>query len=126
MIYKLLDYETGISEYIEDNENLANARLKEIQDRCLELNDYIFTVSKEIVNGSDTVWTKADLENDLEDFKYFVFNPLTGRHEKVNSLTEAKEKLNEVKQNYITHLNLDKWVVVDEIPQPKVEGLTQL
>jgi len=126
MIYSLTNYETGKSEYIENDENLANARLKELQNRWLELNNDLFTFLKEIVDGNNTTWISANLENDIENCRYHLFNPVLGQHETTNSFTEAKQKLNEIKENYLKHIGLDKWVIVDEIPQPKAIGLTTL
>lgn len=119
MVYKILNLVTGITEYIETSEADAVARLKQIQDEYLVQENYRFTVNKEVVNGNDTTWMAADLDNDEEDYAYHVFNTLTGQHEKVLSLSEAKARKAQIKQDFLVFNGLDKYEILDEIPKPK-------
>lgn len=90
-------FQNKIFDTLEEAENFANPIIQQF----LTNEDYRFSVAKEIINGNDTTWTSADLINDEENYSYFVFNTITGLHEKVNSKTEAINKLNEVKQQFI-------------------------
>ena len=116
MVYKILNLVTGITEYIETSEADAAVRLKQIQDEYLAQEDYRFTVAKEVISGNDTTWMAADLNNDVEDYSYFVFNTLTGQHEKVASLSEAKARKEQIKQDFLVHCGMDKYEVLDAIP----------
>ena len=114
MFYKVRNL--GNVEYF-DSEEAANNRLVELQKKCLEENDYIFTVAKEVVNGNDTTWMNADLENDPENFKYHVFNPVTGLYEESMSLSEAKQIQERIKQEFIIHMKLDKFELTETKPK---------
>lgn len=116
MVYKILNLVTGITEYIETSEADAVVRLKQIQDEYLAQEDYRFTVAKEVISGNDTTWMAADLNNDVEDYSYFVFNTLTGQHEKVALLSEAKARKEQIKQDFLAFYNLDKYEILDAIP----------
>jgi hypothetical protein len=116
MIYRLNNPITLLYEYIDGTQDEANTRLKELQDLYLTQESYRFSVAKEVINENDTTWSNADLQNDLEDHLYQVFNPLTGVYEQVNSLTLAKELLNQYKQDFLVYIGLDKWEIVDAIP----------
>ena len=121
MIYRIPNLITGTFEYIETNEADANAKLLENQTAYLLQENYRFTVAKEIVDGNNTTWTNADLENDPENGNYFVFNTMTGLHEKANSLTEAKQLFARIKQDFLVFVQLDKWEIVDKIPNTNLE-----
>jgi hypothetical protein len=114
MFYKVNNL--GNVEYF-DSELAANTKLAEIQKAYLEQNDYVFTIAKEVVNGNETTWMNADLENDPEDYKYHVFNTLTGLHEEVMSLSEAKKLQERIKQEFIVHSNIDKFEIVETKPK---------
>lgn len=114
MFYKVNNL--GNAEYF-DTELAANTRIYEIQKSYLQQNDYIFTISKEVINGNDTTWMLADLENDPEDYKYHVFNTLTGLYEEANSLSEAKKLQEKIKQQFLVNANLDKFEIVETKPK---------
>ena len=86
----------------------ATAKLAEIKTLGLAQEDYRFTVAKEVVNGNDTTWTNADLDNDLEEGRYYVFNTFTGQHEFVASLTQAKNRKSELKEQFAESLGLNE------------------
>jgi len=88
--------------------NEAQIKLAEIKAEVLALEDYRFTVAKETVNGNDTTWSNADLENDPEDNNYYVFNTFTGQHELVDSLSQAKARKLELKEQFATDLGLNE------------------
>jgi len=83
-----------------------------------------FTVAKEIVNGNDTTWMSADLDNDSEDYTYQVFNHLTGKHEKVGSLTQAKNRVAQIKQEYLVSLSMVEPISMEQRPEPQVWSAT--
>jgi len=84
----------------------ANAKLAEIKASIIAAEDYRFTVAKEVVNGNDTTWMNADLDNDPEEYRYHVFNQYTGQHELFTSLSAAKARRLEIKEQFINELNL--------------------
>jgi hypothetical protein len=114
MFYKVSNL--GNVEYF-DSELAANTKLAEIQKAYLEQNDYVFTIAKEVVNGNETTWMNADLENDPEDHTYHVFNTLTGLHEETISLSEAKKLQERIKQEFIADANIDKFEIVETKPK---------
>ena len=115
MIYKIKNAITNSYDYVE-SEDLANVKLAENKDAYLKQEESRFSVAKITVVGYDTTWDNADLENDLEDYEYQVFNQYTGVHEKVDSLSLAKARRQEIINMFITECDLDAWVIVDKIP----------
>lgn len=99
--------------------NEAKTKLAEIKAEVLASEDYRFTVAKETVNGNDTTWSNADLENDPENYTYHVFNTFTGQHESFASLSLVKARRLELKEQFATALGLN-----DE-PQLKPKELDQ-
>jgi hypothetical protein len=107
MTYLVSNSITGQQFEIEDL-NEAKTKLAEIKAEVLAWEDYRFTVAKETVNGNDTTWSSADLENDPEDNTYHVFNTFTGQHELVDSLSQAKARKLELKEQFATDLGLNE------------------
>jgi hypothetical protein len=66
-----------------------------------------FTVVKETVNGDDVTWVNADLDNDEEIHRYQIFNTFTGQHEAMQSLTEVKNRKQELLNQLLINLKLD-------------------
>lgn len=119
MIYKIKNAINNNYDYLElQSEQFATAKLAENRDAFLKQEESRFSVAKVTVVGYDTTWDNADLENDLEDYEYQVFNQYTGVHEKVDSLSLAKARRQEIINMFITECDLDAWVVVDKIPDP--------
>lgn len=106
MTYLVSNPLTGQQFEIEDL-NEAKTKLAEIKAEVLASEDYRFTVAKETVNGNDTTWANADLDNDPEDYTYHVFNTFTGQHELVTSLSAAKTRRLELKEQFVTDLSLN-------------------
>jgi hypothetical protein len=106
MTYLVKDFFTGEQFEIEDL-NEARAKLAEIKTAGLAREEYRFTVAKEIINGNDTTWSNANLDTDPEDSHYRVFNTFTGQHELVTSLSQAKARRLEIKEQFISSLNLN-------------------
>jgi hypothetical protein len=106
LIYLISNPLTGQQFEIEDL-NEAKTKLAEIKAGVLASEDYRFTVAKETVNGNDTTWSNADLDNDPEDYTYQVFNTFTGQHESLASLSLAKARHLELKEQFATSLGLN-------------------
>lgn len=117
MIYQIQNYITNVYDYVE-SEELANAKLAENRDAFLKQEESRFSVAKVTVVGYDTTWENANLENDLEDYEYQVFNQHTGVHEKIYSLSLAKARRQELIDAFVVELGLHAWVIVDKIPDP--------
>ena len=106
MTYLVSNPITGQEFEIEDL-NEAKNKLAEIKIAVLISNDYRFTVAKEIINGNDTTWSNADLDNDPENNHYHVFNTFTGQHELFTSLNSAKARRLEIKEQFANDLGLN-------------------
>lgn len=96
----------------------ANLKLQENASAYLAQEAYRFNVGKEIIEGNNTVWCAADLENDAEIGAYHVFNNNTGGYEIFGTLTEAKQRLQQLKDELLSANKLDSFKIVDEVPQP--------
>lgn len=121
MIYQIRNATNNGYDYVE-LEELANTKLAENRDAYLKQEEYRFSVAKITVVGNNTTWDNADLENDLEDYVYQVFNQYTGVHEKVDSLSLAKVRRQELIDAFVVECGLDAWVIVDEITNPTNVG----
>jgi len=106
MIYLITNPFTGEKFEITDLTE-ATAKLAEIKTLVLAQEDYRFTVAKEVVNGNDTTWMNADLNNDPEEGRYYVFNTFTGQHELFTLLSQAKTKRLELKEHFAESLGLN-------------------
>ena len=125
MIYQIQNYITGVYDYVE-SEELANAKLAENRDAYLEQEKDRFAVAKVIISGTKTTWTNADLESDLEDYVYQVFNQYDGVYEQLESLSLAKARRQELIDAFVVEIGLDAWVIVDKIPNPICQPITAI
>ena len=127
MTYLVRNPITGQEFEIEDL-NEAKTKLAEIKVEVLVSEDYRFTVAKETVNGNDTIWTSADLDNDPEDYVYKVFNTFTGQHESLASLSLAKARRLELKEQFVTELGLngEPQLKSEQPEQPNTTGSQDL
>jgi len=117
MIYQIQNYITHIYDYVE-SEELANAKLVENRDAYIEQQKDRFAVAKVIISGTNTTWMNADLESDLENYVYQVFNQYDGVYEQLESLSLAKARRQELIDAFVVELGLDAWAIVDKIPNP--------
>lgn len=115
--YSIKNYITSQTEYFVPTEEIklqyselicnvggleaAIEKAQQIKIDFLEQESYRFTVTKETMNGNDTTWGNADLLNDPEEGVYHVFNHEIGAHEKINGLSAAISRLNELKTAFI-------------------------
>ena len=100
MTYKITNPVSNQFEFFEVLED-AEARLVVVKNEFLQQEDYRFTVAKEVVDGNNTTWMSADLENDIEDYVYQVFNHNTGLHEQVSTLSAAKLRVAQLKSDFV-------------------------
>jgi hypothetical protein len=106
------------------------ATLEEAEEKIIPLKEQVlleqadrFTIVKAIVDDENNeTWVKADLENDVEHNKFYVFNTLTGHHEMFNSLTTALARHNEIKLEFINSLSF----YIKDAYQPVVNGAENL
>ena len=117
MTFLVIDVFTG-DRFEFDSRADADAKAQEIHASSLVREAYRFSVAKEVVNGNDTTWMNADLDNDPEESNYHVFNTFTGQHELVNSLRAAKTRNAELKTQFAAALI----VSVTEVVQPRTTG----
>ena len=105
MTYLIVNPFTAESFETEDLD-AARTKLAEVKAFVISQEDYRFTVAKELVNGNDTTWTNADLNNDPENGRYHVFNTFTGQHELFATLSSAKTRRLELKEQFATDVGL--------------------
>lgn len=80
-----------------------------------------FAINKVVVEGNNTTWMNADLENDPEDGEYQVLNHITGTYQKCNSLSEAKALNTQIQNEFLTQCGLDNPVELDKMPETKTK-----
>lgn len=102
------------------------ANIKAIQNKqaYLEQESYRFTIAKEVIDGNNTTWMNADLLNDSEEGVYQVFNQFTGLHEAIDGLSNAVNRMVELKNQFINGFN---WGVVElnELPAKHIGSYSQ-
>lgn len=123
MKYKFTNLVTNIVETFSTREE-AEARLNIVKQEYIEQESYQFTVAKEIIDGNNTTWMAADLNNDPEDYVYQVFNPNTGLHEQVSSLTAAKARNQELKDAFLSDSFFNAIVEYEEEVIPSIPSTT--
>lgn len=92
---------------------LAQQRLKELQNIYLQQEIDRFAVSIVTMTNDGEVWSKANLETDSEIADYRVFNQVTGLYESVATLTEAKALVQSHKDNFLNSINMADVIVVE-------------
>ena len=108
---------------IEGAKEMAEAKLQELRSEVLAAEAHRFTVAQEIVDGPNTTWQTADLEG-VEVGVYMVFNHETGLHEKVESLTQAKQLMQQFQEKFLTDIGLDAVKELAEMPKPKAQPIS--
>lgn len=108
-------------EYIEDEQS-ANMKIQENKIIYLNQEAHRFNIAKEIIEGNNTTWCAADLENDPEEGVYKVFNHTTGQYEGVQGLSNAKARNQQLKDEFFYASNYSKYEVVEEMP-PTTGGI---
>jgi hypothetical protein len=100
-------------------ETNAQNKLIETQNALLTREASRFVITTTEVNGNDTVW-RALSSDDPEIGVYEVFNYETGQYTKYQTLTDAKNAINELKQKLLTDCNLTNYTTVDALPKLQV------
>lgn len=88
----------------------ANEKVEQNKQNFLQQELHRFSIAKEVVDGNNTTWMNADLLNDSEEGIYKVFNHLTGQHESVDGLSNAINRMTQLKNDFINSFN---WNVVE-------------
>lgn len=99
MIYRTYNYETGKLEYF-DTREAAEQKAAEIATYFMQREEYRFSISKVTLNGNDTTWGAADLDIDPEEGDYKVFVHTTGAYEDFSSLSAAKVRMQQLKDEF--------------------------
>jgi hypothetical protein len=131
---------TGVMEYFVpdektklDNDHLvcfiggiekANLKVNTNKQNYLEQESYRFTIAKEVVDGNNTTWCNADLLNDTQEGIYQVFNQFTGLHEPIDGLTNAINRMNELKTQFLNQFNWDI-VEINQLPVKHIGPYSQ-
>ena len=97
----------------------ADALLLQIRRDFLLYQSPRFAINKVVVEGNNTTWMNADLENDPEDGEYQVLNHMTGTYQKCTSLSEAKSLNTQIQNAFLTLCGLDNPVELDKMPETK-------
>lgn len=96
---------------------IAEAKRLENINSFLMQESYRFSIAKEVVEGLNTTWTAVtDLDSDDHADGYYVFNTITGQHEKVTTKLEVKQKVEEIKQAFLVHSGVEDVSIVNSIP----------
>lgn len=100
----------------------ANAKSEQNKKQFLEQEYYRFAIAKEVVDGNNTTWMNADLLNDSEQGMYQVFNQFTGQHEPIDGLSNAVNRMAQLKNDFINQFN---WNVsqIDALPPKSISSI---
>jgi glutathionyl-hydroquinone reductase len=90
---------------------------------CVVITDATLNVNKEILHpNGDVTWMPVNMETEVEEGVYQVFNTLTGLYEKCETLAQAKEKYAELAEKVVAHftpsplqLEADLEMVIDKL-----------
>ncbi len=104
-------------------QELAQAKLLEVQQAYLAQEALRFHVAKvtQVENGE--VWSNVDLDNDAEEGDYRVLNHYVGTYDSFLNLTAAKANVISKQQQFLADCKLD---TVLEIAQPVTTGTQTL
>lgn len=102
----------------------ANLKVAQNKEVFLEKETYRFTIAKEVVDGNNTTWMNADLLNDSEEGIYQVFNHTTGQHEPIDGLSNAINRMTQLKNEFISQFNWDV-VEINELPAKHIGSYSQ-
>lgn len=83
----------------------AVAKANQNKQSFLEQESYRFSIAKEVVDGNNTTWMNADLVNDVEDGSYHVFNQATGQYEGVVGLSNAINRMAQLKDEFLAQFD---------------------
>lgn len=126
---------TTVTEAAQDHvffgdEAIATQKLSEMREAVLVQESYRFVASKVVVDGNDTTWTSADLDQEDGEGDYRVFNQFTGEYEAFPSASSARVRFAELKQEFLASVGLSEFNVVDALParfaEPVVSGTQSL
>ena len=84
-------------------------------DALIEQEMYRFSIASEVIEGTNTTWRNADLDNDPEYGNYYVFNYTIGKHEHFEKLTDAKVRREELINEFRKQLEEMKAVLKPKI-----------
>jgi hypothetical protein len=102
----------------------ANLKVQQNKENFLNQEFYRFTIAKEVVDGNNTTWLNADLLNDSEEGMYQVFNHTTGQHEPIDGLSNAVNRITQLKNEFINQFNWDV-VEIETLPVKHIGSYTQ-
>jgi hypothetical protein len=108
---EISEFDTDVSPTAYDD---AMKALVETQNALLERESVRFQINKVIVEGSNTTWSVANLDSDPEESTYLVFNSSTGQYQECSTLTEAKNVDQQMKNDFLASISLDKLYEVSE------------
>jgi hypothetical protein len=115
--YQIQNYILGKPEFF-DTEELALARIQELETEIMALNAGRFNVIQITDSHNGTMWAVPS-ENSPEDGTYMVFNSNFGTHEKIVGRTAAYNRNQQLKDEFLAEL-----AQVPEIYIPPVQPIT--
>jgi hypothetical protein len=110
------DY-SGLNLIVGTNVDAQNI-LSQEQQKLFDTEASIFTICSVFVNGNDSTWREV-MDTDPEETPCQVFNTITGQHIFANNKTEGAQVLQDVKNQYLVHNNLDVVIELDTLPTTK-------
>jgi len=121
--YKIQNYIIGKEEFF-NTVDLANARIKELEDEIMKLNAGRFNIIEISESPNGTLWM-APSENSPEDSTYMVFNSNFGTHENIKGRTAAYARHQELIDEFVATLKQEPQLV-DQTVQPATTGTQTL
>lgn len=106
------------------NQEDANIKVQQNKENFLQQELHRFNIAKEVVDGNNTTWMNADLLNDAEEGMYQVFNHTTGQHEPIDGLSNAINRMTQLKNDFINSFN---WNVaqIETLPEKHIGSYSQ-
>jgi hypothetical protein len=107
------------TEQYSNAQELAQAKLLEVQQTYLAQEALRFHVAKVTQVETGEVWSNVDLNNDPEEGDYRVLNHYVGTYDSFSTLTAVKADVISKQQQFLIDCKLDR---VLEIAQPITTG----
>lgn len=107
MIYLVNNPFTGESFEFPDNLDAARAKRQEIKASVIASEAHRFTAVKEVFSGEDVMWVPVNLDEETANGRFQVFNTFTGQHEPFESLVGARDRRQQLIDEFVNDLRLN-------------------
>jgi len=104
-------------------QEICASKLAEYQQTYLEQEKMRFHFVRVTQLEGKEIWEDVDVSNDPEEGDYRVFAQYKGAYDSFSKLSDAKEDVENKKQEFLTIIGLDK---IYEVIQPVIKGTQTL